>query len=118
VNAPVGDAFGPRGDRFHTGLDLLAPAGRAVSAAASGSVTFAGYDAGGYGYLVVVRHSLGVTTWYAHLSHILVRRGQRVGAGATLGRVGASGHATGPHLHFEVRVRGAAVDPRTGLGAA
>jgi hypothetical protein len=114
--APVGDGFGPRGDAFHPGLDFLARHGSSVFAAASGSVEFAGYNSGGYGNLVVLRHRLGVTTWYAHLSRIAVRRGEPVGAGARLGRVGASGKATGPHLHFEVRVRGAAVDPRTALG--
>jgi murein DD-endopeptidase MepM/ murein hydrolase activator NlpD len=113
LRAPIGDGFGPRGDSFHPGLDFVASTGTRVSAAASGTVSFAGYDTGGYGYLVVLRHSLGVTTWYAHLSHISVRRGASVGAGGTVGRVGATGLATGPHLHFEVRVRGAAVDPRS-----
>lgn len=116
VSAPLGDGFGPRGDRFHSGLDLLARSGTPVHAAASGRVIFAGYDAGGYGNLVILRHGLGVTTWYAHLSSIGVRRGERIRAGARIGRVGATGDATGPHLHFEVRVRGAAVDPRTALG--
>jgi peptidoglycan hydrolase-like protein with peptidoglycan-binding domain len=116
VGGPIGDRFGPRGDRFHTGVDLLASTGTAVAAAASGRVIFAGYSAGGYGNLVVLRHRLGVSTWYAHLSRILVRLGQRLRRGAQLGRVGATGNATGPHLHFEVRVRGAAVDPRTAFG--
>jgi murein DD-endopeptidase len=64
---------------------------------------------------VTVRHGNGVRTMYAHLSRVLVRRGQWIGAGARLGRVGASGHAFGPHLHFEVRVRGAAVNPLSAL---
>ncbi len=72
---------------------------------------FAGWDAGGYGMLVVLRHGRGLTTWYAHLSRILVGRGERVGVGERIGRVGATGLATGPHLHFEVRDRGAAVRP-------
>jgi murein DD-endopeptidase MepM/ murein hydrolase activator NlpD len=116
VSAPVGDGFGPRGNRFHTGWDFLAARGAAVFAAGSGSVAFAGYSPGGYGNLVVLHHSLGVSTWYAHLSRISVRRGEHVGPGAFIGRVGATGDATGPHLHFEVRVRGAAVDPGTALG--
>jgi murein DD-endopeptidase MepM/ murein hydrolase activator NlpD len=78
-------------------------------------VTFAGFD-DGYGQLVVLAHGSGVTTWYAHLSRIDVRLGACVAAGAGLGAVGATGRATGPHLHFEVRVRGAAVDPRPALG--
>jgi len=115
VNAPVGDPFGPRGNRFHPGLDLPAPYGARVRAARTGRVVKAGWDSGGYGYLVVLRHGSGVRTFYAHLSHISVHRGQRVAAGARVGRVGASGEATGPHLHFEVRRRGAAVDPLPAL---
>jgi murein DD-endopeptidase MepM/ murein hydrolase activator NlpD len=66
---------------------------------------------------VVIAHRLGVRSWYAHLLSIAVRRGECVTPGALVGRVGATGRATGPHLHFEVRVRGAAVDPRSaGVG--
>jgi peptidoglycan hydrolase-like protein with peptidoglycan-binding domain len=116
VAAPVGDGFGPRGTHFHTGLDYVADAGTPVSAAGAGCVAFAGWDAGGYGNLVVLTHRLGLTSWYAHLSEIAVRPGQCVGAGARVGRVGATGHATGPHLHFELRLRGAAIDPRSAVG--
>ncbi|HEX6460723.1 MAG TPA: peptidoglycan DD-metalloendopeptidase family protein [Thermoleophilaceae bacterium] len=116
VGAPIGDGYGPRGNRFHSGLDFLAGYGAAVHAAGSGTVAFAGYDSGGYGNLVVIHHSLGVSSWYAHLSRIDVRRGERVGVGALIGRVGATGDATGPHLHFEVRLRGADVNPLTALG--
>jgi hypothetical protein len=114
LSAPVGDAFGPRGDRFHTGVDFRAPFGARVRAAGRGCVVSAGWVAGGYGNLVVIQHRLGMTSWYAHLSSIAVRRGRCVVAGSFVGRVGATGHAFGPHLHFELRVRGAAVDPRTG----
>jgi murein DD-endopeptidase MepM/ murein hydrolase activator NlpD len=76
-------------------------------------VVSAGWDPSGYGNLVVIAHRLGLTSWYAHLSSIGVRRRQCVGAGTLIGRVGATGRATGPHLHFELRLRGAAVDPRT-----
>jgi murein DD-endopeptidase MepM/ murein hydrolase activator NlpD len=113
--AQVGDPFGPRGNRFHAGLDLLAPQGTPVQAAASGRVAFAGVTQGGWGKLVVVVHSDGVRTLYAHLSAIDVRRGQPVNAGDRVGLVGATGDASGPHLHFEVRLRGAAVDPLTAL---
>jgi Peptidase family M23/Putative peptidoglycan binding domain len=116
ISAPVGDRFGPRGNRFHTGWDFLASSGAGVHAAGSGTVSFAGFNSGGYGNLVVVHHALGVSTWYAHLSRITVRPGERVGTGALIGRVGATGDATGPHLHFEVRLRGACVDPGTALG--
>jgi peptidoglycan hydrolase-like protein with peptidoglycan-binding domain len=115
LNAPVGDGYGPRGNRFHTGLDLLASSGTAVRAAGSGRVTFAGFD-DGYGNLVVIEHSSGVSSFYAHLSRIGVSDRESVSAGELIGRVGATGDATGPHLHFEVRLRGAAVDPRTALG--
>jgi murein DD-endopeptidase MepM/ murein hydrolase activator NlpD len=113
--APVGDGFGPRGASFHTGIDFPGRTGTAVAAAGRGCVEFAGWDSGGYGRLVIVRHRLGMTSWYAHLSRIAVRRGQCFAAGALIGRIGASGRASGPHLHFELRVRGAAVDPLTGL---
>jgi murein DD-endopeptidase MepM/ murein hydrolase activator NlpD len=115
VAAPFGDGFGPRGDGFHTGIDFPAPAGAPVSAAGAGCVTSAGFD-DGYGNLVVLSHGNGVTTWYAHLSRIDVRVGACLAAGTQVGLVGATGRATGPHLHFEVRVRGAAIDPRPTLG--
>lgn len=107
----IGDAFGPRGARFHAGLDFPAPTGTAVAAAGAGRVVFAGPSSGGWGKLVVVAHRRGVRTRYAHLSRIDVHVGQRVVTGSTLGRVGATGEASGPHLHFEVLVRGANVDP-------
>jgi murein DD-endopeptidase MepM/ murein hydrolase activator NlpD len=116
VAAPVADAFGPRRHRFHSGIDYPAASGTRISAAAAGRVTFAGWRAGGWGYLVTIDHGGGVRTLYAHLSSIGVRVGQRVATGRRIGRVGASGRATGPHLHFEVRLRDATVDPLSGLG--
>jgi peptidoglycan hydrolase-like protein with peptidoglycan-binding domain len=110
VHAPVGDGFEPRGAGFHPGIDIEAALGLPVRAARGGEVTWAG-PADGYGNLVVVGHGRGVRSFYAHLSRLDVRVGQRVATGASLGLVGATGEATGPHLHFEVRVRGAAVDP-------
>jgi peptidoglycan hydrolase-like protein with peptidoglycan-binding domain len=115
VARPVAGLFGPRGNRFHSGIDYPGAAGTRVTASAPGRVTFAGWSAGGWGYLVTIAHSHGVQTLYAHLSRVGVRVGQRVRAGQPIGRVGASGHASGPHLHFEVRLRGAAIDPLTGL---
>ena len=111
---PVGDGFGPRGDRFHAGIDILSPHGVPVAAARSGRVVYAGWREGGWGIEVTIAHGNGVRTIYAHLSTTAVSLGDRVAAGAMIGRVGSTGDATGPHLHFEVRVRGAAVDP---LGA-
>ncbi len=115
IQAPVGDGFGPRGARFHEGIDLLADRGTDIQAAAPGRVTFAGFALGGWGNLVVVAHSDGVRTMYAHLSVVGVRLGETVSTGSVLGQVGATGDATGPHLHFEVRYRGAAVDPLSAL---
>ena len=115
VAAALGDRFGPRGDRFHSGLDLLAAAGTPVRAAGAGTVTFAGWNAGGYGNLVVIDHANGVSSWYAHLSRIDVTSGAAVTTATQVGLVGATGNATGPHLHFEVRLRGAVTDPLAAL---
>lgn len=115
VVGTLGDGFGPRGDRFHAGVDYLAPFGAPVLAAARGRVSFTGRQAGGWGKYVVVTHRAGVRTLYAHLSRIRLRVGRRVARGAVLGLVGMTGGATGPHLHFEVHVREAAVDPLTAL---
>jgi Peptidase family M23/Putative peptidoglycan binding domain len=114
THARLGDPFGPRGDRFHSGVDLIAPAGTPVYAARAGRVAFADWS-DGYGFLVILDHGRGERTFYAHLSRIDVKVGVLVGQGVRVGRVGSTGDATGPHLHFEVRVRGAAVNPLTGL---
>jgi murein DD-endopeptidase MepM/ murein hydrolase activator NlpD len=117
IAAAYGDGFGPRGLHFHAGLDFVAPVGSPVAAAGSGRVVFAGLKVGGWGNLVVLAHGSGVRTLYAHLSRVDVRLGRRVRAGGRIGLVGATGRATGPHLHFEVRVRGAVVDPATAIRA-
>jgi peptidoglycan hydrolase-like protein with peptidoglycan-binding domain len=114
VRVPVGDRFGVRGDRFHAGIDLVAPMRARVGAAAAGRVVWSGTRSG-WGLCVVVAHGGGIRTLYAHLLRADVRLGQRVITGTTLGVVGATGDATGPHLHFEVRVRGAAIDPLSAL---
>jgi murein DD-endopeptidase MepM/ murein hydrolase activator NlpD len=114
IAARPGDRFGPRGGAFHAGIDFPAPSGTPVAAAGAGCVTFAGVN-DGYGQLVVIAHALGVTSWYAHLSRIEVRPGECVAAGAAVGAVGATGRATGAHLHLEIRLRGAATDPLLAL---
>jgi murein DD-endopeptidase MepM/ murein hydrolase activator NlpD len=86
-----------------------------VHAAAAGRVVTVGWDGAGYGRYVVVKHAHRNYTWYAHLSRVAVHAGALVSTGSTIGRVGSSGDATGPHLHFELRVRGAAVDPARAL---
>jgi murein DD-endopeptidase MepM/ murein hydrolase activator NlpD len=115
LRAPVAGGFGPRAARFHAGIDLPATSGTRVSAAGFGSVVFAGFHPSGWGNLVIIGHRFGLRTLYAHLSAIDVRVGQFVPAGARVGRVGATGSADGPHLHFEVLLRGANVNPLTAL---
>ncbi len=121
VGGEVTSEFGMRKDPMHSvsarrrerhpGLDLEAHMGTPVVAAGNGVVVQAGH-AGGYGRMVVLDHGGGLETRYAHLSRIVVRRGETVTAGQLLGKSGATGRVTGPHLHFEVRVDGAAVDPK------
>jgi hypothetical protein len=115
LRVPVGNGFGPHRTRFHAGIDLPAAFGTPVAAAGFGTVVFAGFHPTGWGNLVIVGHRFGLQTLYAHLSAIDVRIGQFVLAGARVGRVGATGSADGPHLHFEVRLRGASVDPLSAL---
>ena len=100
-----------QGGRTHTGLDFPVQAGTPVGAAGVGVTEFAGWNTGGYGNLVVVRHRLGYTTWYAHLSSITTWVGEQVTGGTRLGYVGSTGHSTGPHLHFELRKNAVPIDP-------
>ena len=115
VDAPSGDGFGPRGNRFHGGVDFLAPEGQQVVAAAGGKVAWAG-PRGSFGNAVVLAHGHGVRTLYAHLSRVDVAVGMRVTGGEQIGLVGSTGRSTGPHLHFEVLVRGAEIDPLLAIG--
>jgi murein DD-endopeptidase MepM/ murein hydrolase activator NlpD len=110
VGAPASDGFGPRGNAFHTGVDYPADYGVPVTAAGYGCVANVTWDSG-YGNLVVIEHRFGVTSWYAHLNTVRVRDGQCVRAAARVGTVGSTGRSSGPHLHFELRVRDAAIDP-------
>ncbi|TML65059.1 MAG: M23 family metallopeptidase, partial [Actinobacteria bacterium] len=92
------------------GIDLAAGMGDPIHAAANGVVVFAG-PRGGYGLATLIDHGGSLATLYAHQSQILVSAGQHVVRGQVIGLVGATGYATGPHLHFEVRVNGTPVDP-------
>jgi murein DD-endopeptidase MepM/ murein hydrolase activator NlpD len=95
---------------FHEGVDLGADYGEIVRAAAAGTVVAASYD-GGYGEKIDIDHGNGYHTWYAHLSRMDVTVGQQVYKGETIGEVGATGFATGPHLHYQVMYQGTPVDP-------
>jgi murein DD-endopeptidase MepM/ murein hydrolase activator NlpD len=108
VSGPVVSGFGMRWGRMHEGIDIGAGYGTPVRAVANGSVIHAGWM-GGYGNLVVVDHGGGLSSAYAHLSSIIAGGG--VSQGQVVGYVGCTGHCFGPHLHFEVRVNGSAVDP-------
>jgi murein DD-endopeptidase MepM/ murein hydrolase activator NlpD len=109
VNGPVVSGFGPRWGSFHEGIDIAVPTGTQIRAAASGTVELAG-PTSGYGNYTCISHGGGLSTCYAHQSQILVSGGE-VAQGQTIGLVGCTGHCFGPHLHFEVRVNGQAVDP-------
>jgi murein DD-endopeptidase MepM/ murein hydrolase activator NlpD len=108
VSGPVVSGFGLRWGRMHTGIDIAVGYGAPIVASASGNVIFAGWM-GGYGNFVIVDHGGGLSTAYAHLSSISAGGG--VSQGQVVGYVGCTGHCFGPHLHFEVRVNGSAVDP-------
>jgi murein DD-endopeptidase MepM/ murein hydrolase activator NlpD len=114
--------FGVRIDPFlsrpamHTGLDFRAEVGDPIHVTANGTVTAAGWS-GGYGKMVEVEHGNGFATRYGHMSEIDVKVGQQVKIGQSLGRVGTTGRSTGPHLHYETRVEGEAVDPQKFLNA-
>jgi murein DD-endopeptidase MepM/ murein hydrolase activator NlpD len=110
VSGPVVSPFGMHWGRMHEGIDIAAAYGTPIAAAASGTVVYAG-SMSGYGNLVVIDHGGGLATAYAHQSSIAVGVGQSVTQGQTIGYVGCTGHCFGPHLHFEVRINGAPVDP-------
>ncbi len=105
-----------RGPAMHTGLDFKAEYGADARATAAGTVVAAEYS-GGYGRMVEIDHGNGLSTRYAHLSSIRVVAGQKVAAGALVGRVGSTGRSTGAHLHYETRIDGVPVDPRRFLRA-
>jgi murein DD-endopeptidase MepM/ murein hydrolase activator NlpD len=109
-SGPMTSPFGYRWGRMHEGIDLGCAYGAPLYAAAAGTVVYAGWM-GGYGNLVVIDHGGGVATAYGHNSSISVGVGQAVGQGQQIAAIGSTGHSTGPHCHFEVRVGGSPVDP-------
>jgi len=106
----VTSPFGMRWGRMHEGIDIGAGYGAPIVAAAAGRVIYCGWEEG-YGNLTVIDHGNGLATAYGHQSSIAVACGQDVAQGQTIGYIGSTGHSTGPHLHFEVRVNGSPVDP-------
>ena len=110
VSGPVTSGFGPRWGRMHEGIDIAVGTGTPVRAAGAGTVIYAGW-LGGYGNLVVVDHGGGLSTAYAHNSSFASSLGQAVSAGEVVAYSGNTGNSSGPHVHFEVRVNGSAVDP-------
>lgn len=104
--------------RAHKGVDMAAPTGTAVSTTAEGRVLRIGYDAGGYGNFIEVRHPNGMTSLYGHLSRVDVASGTELDPGQRIGRVGSTGRSTGPHLHFEVKRDGVQINPTRVLGQA
>ena len=111
-NASITSVFGEaRIGSYHKGVDLAKSLGEEVDSAFEGTVTFAGYNNGGYGNLVIVQHDNNMETYYAHLNEIKVSVGEYVSQGQIVGTVGSTGYSTGPHLHFELRVGGDPVNP-------
>ena len=117
VDGRLMSPYGRRNDPFsgegaiHAGVDISVPEGTPVKASADGVVTYAQWQSGGFGRLVVVTHNSGMQSWYAHLSKFDVIAGQEIRQGEVVGRVGSSGRVTAPHLHYEVHVGGAPVNP-------
>lgn len=110
LRGEISSDFGVRDKKMHNGIDIRAPIGQKVQAAQGGEISYAG-ALQGYGKVVVIQHGGNFSTVYAHLEHVSVKKGQSVQKADTIGRVGDSGNATGPHLHFEVRLRGQPRNP-------
>ncbi|NVK34271.1 MAG: M23 family metallopeptidase [Rhodobacteraceae bacterium] len=120
--AQISSNFGPRVDPFlgkmamHTGMDYRATYGTRVFSTAPGTVVHAGYK-GGYGKVVEIQHANGLVSRYAHLSKILVKKGDKINNNSLIGKVGSTGRSTGPHLHYEIRSKGTPLNPRDFLRA-
>ena len=111
IQGKINSPYGPRGKNFHSGIDIASPHYQEVKAAMDGEVLFARDSRTGYGKLIVLRHDRGLSTVYGHLNVIIAREGEAVRQGQAIGGVGSTGRSTGPHLHFELREGGRALDP-------
>ncbi len=107
----ISSGFGIRARDNHKGIDISSPLGSDIYASDGGTVTFAGWNDGGYGYLVIIDHGNGYVTYYAHCSEVLVNAGDKVSQGDVIALIGSTGISTGPHLHFEVRLNGTPINP-------
>ena len=115
VSGVLTSRYGYRWGRTHTGIDIGASYGTTIKAAAGGTVTFSGWK-GSLGNLVVISHGNGIQTYYGHCSKLLVSAGQTVSAGQAIAKVGSTGHSTGNHLHFEIRINGSSINPQSYIG--
>ena len=111
ISGTITSRFGERGGG-HTGLDIAGSTGTSIRAAAAGTVVYAKHTGTGYGLCVKISHGNGVETLYAHCSSIYVKAGQHVSQGQSIAARGSTGNSTGPHLHFEVRKNGTALNPQ------
>lgn len=114
----ISSPFGGRGGRTHRGVDILAPEGTPVRAAAAGLILYAGDALRGYGNVVILDHGEGITSLYGHLKEFRVESGDAVAAGALIGTVGKTGNASTHHLHFEIRIEDTSIDPLQITGPA
>ena len=103
--------FGTRNGKMHNGIDIGAPYGTIIHCAASGTVTFAGWQQG-YGNVIIINHGNNIETVYGHCRSISVKIPQKVSAGEKIGEVGSTGRSTGPHVHFEIRLNGTPKNPQ------
>ena len=115
VQGMLTSGFGVRRRDNHKGLDIANSMGTPIRAAAAGTVTYAQYNSGGYGNLVIISHGNGVQTYYGHCSKLYVTQGQTVSQGEVISAMGSTGISTGSHLHWEVRINGVAQTPRNYL---
>ncbi|PHV72252.1 hypothetical protein CS063_01895 [Sporanaerobium hydrogeniformans] len=107
----ISSSYGYRGSEYHKGIDIAAPAGTPIYAAAAGKVIYASYNSGGYGKMIIIDHGNGYKTYYAHNSSLYVRTGDQVSKGENIAGVGNTGMSTGNHLHFEIRKNGNPINP-------